>query len=410
MNEADQPAPGIGFREFVVLIAALTALTALSIDIMLPAFPQLDSAFALPRDNDRQAVVTFYLIGFALGQLVYGPISDRFGRRPMIFFGLAMFAAASALAALAESFPLFLAARAAQGVGAAAPRVIAFAIIRDCFGGRAMARVVSLIMMVFISVPVIAPTIGQLLLLPGDWRWIFAFLIAYAAVVFIWALVRLPETLHREYRRSLSPADLRRAALETVTARQTIGYGIAVGFMFGALMAYIGLSQQIFVDTYRLGSWFPLAFGTIALAFAIAAYLNSQLVLRLGMHRLSHGALVAFLAIAAIHLALSYWIDMPLALFAVFLALSMFLFGLIAPNFNAMALEPQARNAGMASSFIGAYSTASSGLFGWLIGQQYDGSVHALTIGFLLLALLTLATVLIVERGHLGAARNRDRA
>ncbi len=397
----DQPAPGIGFTEFVVLIAGLTALTALTIDIMLPAFPEFDGDFGLTDDNHRQAVITVYMIGFSAGQILYGPFSDTFGRRPMVFLGLGVFIAASLLAVFAESFAMLLAARALQGIGSAAPRVIAFAVIRDCFGGRAMARVMSLVMMVFIAIPVVAPSIGQGVMLFGSWRWIFGFLVLYSAIVLAWTALRLPETLHPEYRRRLSGADLRRAVMQTVTSRQTLGYAIAVGFMFGALMTYIGLSQQIFQETYRLGEWFPLVFGGVALSFAVATYLNSKLVLTIGMHRLSHLATIGFVIVTLFHAALSLIVDVPLPAFIAIVSLSMFLFGVIGPNFNALAMEPQAENAGMASSFLGAYSTASSAGLGWFIGQQYDGSIRALTIGFAGLALATLVTVLIVEKGRL---------
>ena len=391
----------LGFVEFVGLIAAMIAMTALSIDIMLPAFPAIAEALGVTAANDRQEIITAYMIGFAAGQFVYGPFSDTIGRRPVAFFGFALFFAASALAAFAHSFPVLLAARALQGIGAAAPRIMALAIVRDRFAGDRMARVMSLVMMVFIVVPVIAPSIGQLILFAGPWRWIFGFLLVFALAVHAWVFLRLPETLKPENRRSFRLSPVLAAIRTAITTRQTLGYGTAMGLIFGTLMTYLGTAQQIVGELYGLKQLFPVAFGISALAFAAASYTNSRLVMRFGARRLSHTALIAFIVITTAHAALTLGGNPPFPVFFMLTSLSMFLFGLIGPNFNALAMEPLGRIAGTAASFLGAYSTILSAVAGWAIGRQFDGTVAPVALGFAALGLGCLATVLVTERGRL---------
>ncbi len=387
----------ISFAEFVTLIALMMALTALSIDIMLVALPDIAHALGGDGANERQLIITTYMIGFAVGQPFHGPLSDRFGRKPVLAVGLVIFAIASLAAAFAPSFHTLLAARALQGFGAAAPRIVAIAIVRDRFAGRDMARVMSFVMMVFIIVPVIAPAIGELILHAGTWPWIFAALFLAAAAAFAWSALRLPETRHAEDRMPLSPAALGAAFRVVVGTPQTVGYTTAMGFMFGSLLSYVGSAQQIFVDIYGLGTLFPVVFGAIAAAMALASLTNAHLVGRLGMRRVSHAALLGFLSACAVMAAFGFPQHPPLLALGAFLAVTFYCFGLIAPNFNALAMEPLGHVAGMGSSFTGFYSTASAALLGWIIGQSFDGSVRPMTIGFTVLSALALLTVLKIE-------------
>ncbi|CAO3426964.1 multidrug effflux MFS transporter [Azospirillum doebereinerae] len=396
----------IHFAEFVTLIAVMMALTALSIDIMLVALPDIAHALGSDGPNDRQLIITAYMLGFAAGQPFVGPLSDRFGRKPVLAVGLVVFALASLAAVFAPGFGAMLAARAVQGFGAAAPRIVAVAIVRDRFAGRGMARVMSFAMMVFIIVPVVAPAIGELILHVGSWPWIFAALFLAACAALTWAALRLPETRHAEDRMPLSAAALGSAFRTVVTTRQTVGYTLAMGFMFGSLLSYIGSAQQIFVDVYGLGDLFPFVFGAIAAAMAAASLTNAHLVGRLGMHRVSHAALLGFLAACAAMAVFGFPEHPPLWALAAFLAATFYCFGLIAPNFNAMAMEPLGHIAGMGSSFTGFYSTAAGALFGWGIGQAFDGTVRPMTIGFTVLAVLAFLTVLKTEGGVLFRSRN----
>jgi DHA1 family bicyclomycin/chloramphenicol resistance-like MFS transporter len=398
----------LGFGEFVALIALMMALTALAIDIMLPALPEIVGAYGVAAPNDRQLVVTAYLVGFAAGQPFHGPLSDRFGRKPVLSVGLLIFAAGALMAIAAPSFAWMLAARALQGFGAAAPRVVAIAVIRDRFSGRDMSRVMSFVMMVFIIVPVLAPTLGEGIVRIGSWSWIFAALFLASALALGWAALRLPETRLPADRTPLSAGELGHALVQVIGCRKTFGYTAALGFMFGTLMAYIGSAQQIFVDVYGLGDLFPVMFGAVSSVVALASFTNSRLVGRLGMRRVSHLALLGFVAACVLIAAAGFPGRPPLAAFVAFLAVSFYCFGLVAPNFNALAMEPMGRIAGMASSFIGFYTTAAGAFFGWLVGQAFDDSIRPLTIGFAVLGVLTLASVLWTESGRLMRTRESE--
>lgn len=393
---------GPGFGEFVAMMATLMALTALSIDVMLPALPYMRADFALADPNSQQLVVASYVLGFAVGQLFQGPLSDIFGRKPVLLVGLSVYALASFACVVAGSFEALLAARCLQGLANAAPRVVAVAVIRDLYGGRRMAEVMSFIMMIFIVVPVIAPSVGGAFLLVGSWHLIFAALCAVGLVALLWTGIRLPETRPPEARDPLSLSWLGGAFVEAASNRLTLGYTLATGAVFGSLMGYINSSQQVFVEVYALGGLFPIVFGLVACAMALASFFNSRFVMRLGMRRISHAALLGFVATALLHLGVEAVVGRPpLPLFVLMLALSLFCFGLLMPNFNAIAMEPMGRIAGTASSFIGCVTTAIGAVIGLVIGQAFDGTVMPLIAGFAACGLLALAAVLVTERGRL---------
>jgi DHA1 family bicyclomycin/chloramphenicol resistance-like MFS transporter len=398
----------ISFVEFVALTAALMAITALSIDIMLPALPAIGSDLGVGSDNDRQKVIILYMAGFSAGQLIYGPLSDRFGRKPVLLGGLALFVLGSLGALLSSSFDTLLAARLVQGFGAASPRVVAIAVVRDLYEGRQMARVMSLAMMVFIIIPVLAPSAGQALLHFGDWHLMFYVLLVMGLAVALWSGLRLPETsrqaLGREDKWSIA-----RSFKAAVFEPQTIGYGIAGGLMFGCLVAYVASAQQIFTDVFQQGEAFPVLFGAVASVMAAASFVNSRFVERLGMRRVSHRALAAFVAVALVLAGMASLGFATLPVFSLLVAAEFFFFGLIAPNFNALAMEPQGHNAGMASSVTGSISTAVGAAAGGLIGAAFNGSVLPMALGFAGCSLLTSALILATE-GPAGLfGRNRPR-
>lgn len=386
------------FGEFVALMALMMGLTALAVDIMLPALGAIGEALAVEQDNDRQLIITFYLSGFALGQIFFGPISDRVGRKAPLIIGLVIFALADIAAIFAPDAGTLFLARAVQGFGAAAPRVIALAIIRDRYAGREMARVMSFVMMVFITIPIVAPLIGQAVMQFVFWRGLFGVLLAVSIVTLFWTGWRLPETGKGAMR---EPVTLGRAAGMLLRSRQTVGYAIGFGFFFGILMSYIATSEQIFTGVYQLGAAFPLVFAAIASVMILASFLNSRLVVRFGMRRVSHLALLALIAVCGMMALAGFPTRPPLILFCLFVAAVFFCFGLVGPNFNALAMEPMGKIAGTASSFIGFYTTAAGTALGWLIGQQFDGTVRPLTVGLTLLAASALVTVLITERFEL---------
>ncbi len=391
----------ISMPEFVTIIALLMALTALSIDIMLPALPAIGAEFSLTDDNAAQAVVTAYMLGFALGQIVYGPLSDSWGRKPLLMAGLVLYGIASFALVFSDSFAFLLAARFVQGFGSAAPRVIAIAAVRDLFGGREMARVMSFVMMVFIIVPVLAPTVGGAILLAGTWHWIFWFMFLVAVIAIAWSALRLPETHPAEKQEPLSMTWLARAAKTTITTRQTVGYTLAIALIFGCLLGYINSAQQIFADIYGVHDSFPVFFGAIAAVLAVASFLNSRLVESMGMRRLSHTALVFFAATGIVHTLLALFWPPSVYVFSAILAINLLAFGFIMPNFNAMAMEPLGRIGGMASSFVGCIQTTGGAVLGYMVGQAYNGTIMPLTLGYAVFGSIALFVVLVTERGRL---------
>jgi MFS transporter, DHA1 family, multidrug resistance protein len=397
----------MGFPEFVVVIASIMALNPLAMDMMLPALPNIASAFHITVANRPQMVLSTFLIGFGVGQFVIGPLSDRFGRRPVLLGGMTVYCVASMLAIAAPSFETLLLARALQGLGTSATRVIATSIVRDCYAGRRMASVMSLAMMVFIAVPVIAPSFGQAVLMLTHWRGIFIVLMVYGAVALIWSALRMPETLPPSQRRSLAIGDVLDAFRQTVTNRQTLGYALAAGGVMGSLFAYVFTSQQVFTEIYKLGPYFPIAFAAIAIGTAVAGFLNSKFVGRLGMRVISHGALVAFTAVAATMLVAEKMQMLPLPLFMALSALMMFSFGLMIANFTALAMEPQGHIAGTASSLYGSITTLLGIGIGMTMGQDYDGTLLPFSTGFFLCTLAALAVVLVTEKGRLFKPHNK---
>ncbi|MBS0253017.1 MAG: multidrug effflux MFS transporter [Proteobacteria bacterium] len=407
-SRQDEPSEplAISFVEFVCLCASLMAITALAIDIMLPALPAIASSFGVASENDQQLIVVLYMAGFAVGQIFFGPLSDHYGRKPMLLLGLGVFILGTIAAVWAKSFEMLLVARLVQGVGAASPRIIAIAVIRDLYAGRQMARVMSFAMIVFITIPVLAPSIGQALVHVGNWHWIFVVLFVMAVGAAIWSGLRLPETA-RPALGVERPLTLVQALLAALLNPLTAGYGAAGGFMFGCLLAYVASAQQVFVDVFRIGDVFPIVFGAIASAIAVASFVNARLVGRLGMRRVSHTALVGFIAVSLLLAAASAFGAAGFVTFAVAVGLGFFLFGLIAPNFNAIAMEPQGHNAGMASSVVGALGTAIGALAGGLVARGFDGSIFPISAGFAVCSLIAGSLVLSVEGPSGMFGRNR---
>jgi DHA1 family bicyclomycin/chloramphenicol resistance-like MFS transporter len=403
-DPAARPWKGPGFGEFVGIVALMMAVTAISIDNLLPAFPAIQARFGVADANSLQLLVYVYMIGFGTAQIVYGPLSDTYGRRSVLLAGLAIYVVGTGLAMVAPSFGWLLAARIIQGIGAASGRVLSTAIVRDRFAGREMASVMSLIMMVFLIVPMIAPAIGGAMLLLGSWVYVFVSMLALAGLLVVWFAWRMPETLHPEYRRPFSLAAVAQAVGITFRNRVAVGYATALGLLTGCIMGYVGSAQQVF-DTglYHLGALFPLAFGLVAGAMGAATLVNARLVRRLGMRPLSHAGLSLFVVVAVgqVVAGLAYHGHPPLALFLSILAANQFLISFAMPNFNALALQPLGEIAGTASSFLGFYTTILGAFCGFLIGHAFDGSVLPIGIGYALLGGLALAVVAWTERGRL---------
>lgn len=402
MNDEVKHSLGMSMTEFVALMAMLMAITALSVDIMLAVLPQIAEEYALADPNHQQYMVTVYLGAFAAGHIFAGPMSDRMGRKPVLIIGLAIYIVGSILALVADSYAVLLAARAIQGIGAAGPRVVAVAIIRDRFVGRAMSQVMSFVMTVFIMIPMLAPAMGSLIAFAGGWHPIFGFLALFAVAVAIWVVLRLPETNPRTGPDSTPAVPLGLALGTIVRNGQSMGYMLSLGFFFGCLLTFIATSQQVFADIYGITDWFPAVFASCAGAMVVSSIVNAKLVYAVGMRRLSHGALVAFVTLSALAAAVVLAVPVvPIAAVLVFFIVSFFLVGLILPNFNAIAMEPLGRIAGTGSSFIGFVMIGFGAVLGGLAGQTYDGTIRTVVFAFLAFSVVALGIIAVTERGRL---------
>lgn len=406
LSAADKLMKKIGFGEFIVLMAALTSVVAFSIDIILPALPNIGAEFDLANENDRQLVIVAFIITFGITQLIFGPLADRYGRKWLMLGGLAVYTVASLAASMSPSFEFLLVARACQAVGASAVRITTSAVIRDCFEGRDMARVMSYIFTTFMIVPIFAPAIGQGILFVAEWHWIFTFLTVGSVLLGIWGFQRIDETLAPEDKRSLSPASIFAACKEISTNRISAGYTIASTLYFGALFSMVVSVQQIFVDVFGLGDWFAVAFAINACGMAVTSFANARLVRTIGMRRMSHGAMVVFAVSSAALFVISQLAVLPILSAYILLAIAMMSFGLVAGNFNSIAMQPLGHIAGTATSVIGTLTFTGGAILGGLVGQAFDGTIVPMATAFMVFGVVATLIVFITEGGRLFNAEN----
>jgi DHA1 family bicyclomycin/chloramphenicol resistance-like MFS transporter len=397
---AHRPGP----KETVALLAGLMALNAFAIDAMIPALPAIGSELGVSTDNMRQLVVLAYFLGFGLGQIFWGPLADRFGRKPILTVGVGLYAGFGLLCGIAGTFELLIAGRIAMGASAAVTRVLVTAMVRDLFEGEEMARVMSLVFMVFMLVPMLAPNIGQAILLVADWRAIFLVLAGYGAAMWIWGLVRLPETLHPEFRRALNLREIWAGVRTSASDRLSIGYTLALTAVFGVLTAYISSIQQIVFDVFDSGHLIGIVFAAIAGPMVLASWANSRVVGRFGLRRTGHSGLIAIVVMTAIHAIVATSMDEPLWLFIILMQLTFISFSFTTSNFGTLAMTNMAPIAGTASSFQGVTGTIGGAMLGLVIGQSFDGTQLPFLIGCTMCGILGLLLVLWTERGGLFAA------
>lgn len=390
---------GLGMGEFIALCGALAAVAAMSIDIILPALPAVGRAFGVADENDRQLVILVFTLTFGLSQLFYGPISDRFGRKPLLVIGLALYIVGSAAAMLVSSFEELLAMRAVQGVGTAALQVVALAMVRDCFSGPAMGRALTFIFTTFMIVPIVAPTVGQQIEFLATWKGIFAFNAIAATLILLWMTTRLGETLAAKDRRSLNFGSLTGAFREIVTSRVTAGYAIASTLTLTALFSYIVSVQQVYGELYGLGTLFPYAFGASSIGVAVAALFSARLVRRVGMRPVAHGALSIFTISGLLLFVLALGGNPPFWVTFGLLSICMMAFGVLQGNISAIALEPMGHIAGTASSLVGVVTMTIANVLAGTVGQAYDGSIIPLAFAFGFGGLAAAGVVFWTEKG-----------
>lgn len=377
----------IGFTEFVAMMAFVTCFVAMAIDLMLPALADIGADLGVVRDNDTQLIITTVFLGVAFGQILYGPLSDVIGRKRSIYLGFSIFIFGTLISLFSTSLEMMLLGRLFQGLGAAGPRIVTIAIVRDQHKGPQMARVMSLIMTVFILVPVIAPIIGQGILMVAGWRSIFGFLLLMALFILFWFAWRLPETLPQEDRHEFSSARLISSFKEVLANRRSMAFVIALGLVFGAFLGFLSSVQQILQELYQLGAAFPFYFAVLAMGIGASNFLNAKLVMRFGMKPLVMGAQLGSSLLSLIALIATFWLGAvpPLPFVMGYFMLLLMGIGLLFGNLNALSMEPFGHIAGMASSFVGVVSTLIAVLLGMLVGQTYNDTLIPLMLGFIIL-------------------------
>ena len=391
----------MGEREFIALMASLQALQALAIDAMLPALGVMSRDLAVTDPNDRQLVVGIFLICAGLGSLFPGALADRFGRRRVLLACLGGYIVFTLAAAVVGEFNTLLLMRGLAGLSASGLIVASAAIIRDRFSGDKMARTQSLVGVVFMVVPMVAPSIGQAVLLVAGWRWIFGVMALLGGAVTIWVVLRLPETLHPEFRQPVNLGAIAGNMKVALLNRTAIGYVLGLALVQGALFGYINSSQQLVAEHFGLGEAFPLFFGAMAVAMALANLTNSRIVERFGARRVSHCALLAYIVLASVQLWLAWGGKETIWEFGPVMTLNLCLMGFIGANFGAIALQPFARIAGAAASVQVFLRMVLGSVLGAVIGQAYDGTARPLAMALLGAGTLALLLVLYSERGRM---------
>lgn len=390
-----------GERELVFLLALMQALQALAIDAMLPALGVIASDLNVDDPNRRQLVVGVFLVGIALGSLIPGALSDRFGRRPVIFGCLAFYIVPMLGCALVTDFDTLVALRLLQAIGCSGLAFVPPAIIRDRYDGDRMARLQSLIAVIFLTVPMLAPSIGQVILELAGWRWIFGFMALLGMAVAIWAWLRLPETLDPANRQPLRIGAILGNFGTVLTNRGSIGYVLGSACTMGAIWGFINSSQQLVAEHFGAGRHFPYIFGAMAAGMALANFVNSRIVERFGARRVSHAALFLYLGVASAQVMLAAGPEQTLWQFVAVMAMTMALGGFIGANFGSIALQPFGRTAGSASSMQGFVRTMIASLAGMAIGNAYDGTALPFALAVLACGVAAFAFVLFSERGRL---------
>ena len=393
-NSDNDDGISISSAEFIALVAALTAMVAMSTDVILPALGAIGQEFAADDPNQRQLTITLFFLGLAVSQIVYGPLSDSFGRRFGIFLGLGIYMFGTGLCLLSDSLTTLIVGRIVQGIGAAGPRIVAQAVVRDRFVGRDMARISSLIMMVFIAVPVLAPLIGQGIMMLTPWHGVFWALALFATLCAFWTFFRLEESLSKADRIPFRLQAITNALRQILTNRLAMGGMLTMGLVMSAFISFLSSSQQILGEAYGFGESFPLVFSSLAIGMGVTSALNSRLVMRFGMQRL---ATIGISAICILSATFSLWSVLlgvpPVWMALVWLGLSISSVGIILGNLNAMSMEPLGAVAGIGAGVLGSVTSLMAALIGSFIAGQYNGTALPVSLGFT--ACTTLALVIL---------------
>lgn len=385
--------------EFIALMASLMAIVALSIDALLPALPDIGNSVGVTNLSDNQLFITMIFLGLGFGQLIFGTLSDSFGRKPVVFIGFLIFVIASIICVTTKSFEMMIFGRILQGIGLSSPRTLSIAIVRDSYSGNYMAKILSIVVMVFILVPVIAPSLGQFLLNFYNWESIFYVNLIFGALVMIWFWKRQPETLPKEKRIRFSSHLFIDGTKEFVKYNDAIAFTLISGFITGSFMVYLSTSQQIFEKQYNLADMFPYIFASLAISVGLATYLNSILVVKYGMMRIAYLAIIAYVIISVLYIILFWSSENPsIGILIGFFALQFFAIGFLFGNLRALAMEPLGHIAGVGAAINGFVSTVMAVPIANYIGSFVIDSVLPLFIGFSIFGILSLLICIVLKR------------
>lgn len=385
--------------EFIALMASLMSIVALSIDALLPALPEIGSALGVTNPSDNQLLITMIFLGLGFGQLIFGPLSDSFGRKPMVYFGFALFVIASIICVTTKSFEIMIIGRILQGIGLSSPRTMAIAMTRDTYSGDFMAKVLSIIVMFFIIVPIIAPTMGQWLLDLFNWQAIFNANLIIGLLIVVWFWQRQPETLDPKNKIRFSPAIFITGTKEFIRYKEAVAFTLVSGFITGSFMVYLSTSQQIFQEQYQLGEWFPYIFASTAFSVGFATFMNSRVVMRFGSFNIAFYATIAYAIISLLYVVLFYSGQNPsIEVLLTFFLMQFFAVGFLFGNLRSLAMEPLGHIAGIGSAINGFVSTVMAVPIANYIGGFVDTSVLPLFIGFSIFGVLSVVVFLVVRR------------
>lgn len=382
--------------EFIALMASLMSIVALTIDAILPAISQIGITINSLDPTSNQLLITMIFLGLGVGQLFFGPLSDSFGRKPIVYVGFILFTVASIICILAPSLEIMIVGRILQGIGLSAPRTMAISIIRDTYKGDYMARVMSFVTAFFILIPVVAPAIGKFILDSFGWEGIFYMQLFFALVVSIWFWKRQPETLKEAYKIPFSGNVFISGLKEFLKYRETVAFTFISGLVTGAFLVYLSASQHVFENQYGLPEQFPYIFAGLAVSIGIATFLNGTLVLRFGMRKLSLMALFAFCLIALLYVVMFWGKSNPsVPILVVFLALQFFCLGFLWGNFRSIAMEPIGHIAGIGAAINGFISTVLAVPIANYIGSFVEDTIWPLFMGLGVCGLLALIIFLV---------------
>jgi DHA1 family bicyclomycin/chloramphenicol resistance-like MFS transporter len=385
--------------QFIALMAALMSSVALTIDALLPALPEIGSYLQVVNTNDNQLLITMIFLGLGFGQLIFGPLSDSFGRKPVVYVGFMLFIVASIICVTTKNFEIMIIGRVLQGIGLSSPRTMAITIIRDRYSGDYMAKIISIVVMVFILVPVIAPAIGQFLLNFYHWKAIFYLNLVLGVVVMIWFWKGQPETLKKENRIPLNWSLFIDGTKEFLKYKDAIAYTLVSGFITGSFMVYLSTSQQIFEQQYNMAELFPYIFASLAISVGLATFFNSQLVVKYGMFKIAYTAMIAFVIISILYVLLFWSGKNPSAFVLIgFCSMQFFAIGFLFGNLRALAMQPLGHIAGIGAAINGFVSTVMAVPIANYVGSFVSDSVLPLFIGFSIFGVLSLLIFLVLKK------------